>query len=196
LAIARLSDFLTSFPSGLTTMDSTTPRPTLRRSRYSATGNYPKEDDGANERDVLTYLANTGVTNAFGTHKILFAALDPRNINEIKFAIQYLGGCYFGWNLPVAAQTQDVWQMTAAGTAGAGAPGSWGGHCTMSPAYDGQSVTVATWGKLLKVTPDFIENYCEEAWALVSEDWLADSGISPPGLNMAGLQAEMKAIQD
>lgn len=159
---------------------------------YSTTSDYPKEDDGAVEQTVLQYWQSTGITTPFDTSHIAFASLNPKDINQIKLSVQYFGGCYLGIELPLTAQTQDVWEVVS--TDGDGAPGSWGGHCVIAVAYDEQYVTVVTWGKLLKVAPAFLEAYCEESYALVSEDWLANSGISPPGLNMAGLKSELQAI--
>lgn len=161
---------------------------------YSATSDYPKEDDGAAEQTVLTFWQKTGIKTPFNTDLITFASLTPQNINELKLAVQFFGGCYLGLALPISAQTQDVWDVTPAGVTGIGMPGSWGGHCVIAVAYDPEYVTIVTWGKLLKVTPAFLEIYLEEAYAVVSRNWLADSGISPPGLNWDGLMRDMQAI--
>jgi hypothetical protein len=159
---------------------------------YSATSNYPKEDDGAVETQVLDYWKNTGIAGPFNTDRIAYASLAPSNVNEIKLAVQYFGGCYLGIELPLTAQTQDVWEVVSA--TGDGAPGSWGGHCVIVVAYDEHYATVVTWGKLLKASWAFLQAYLGEAYALLSYNWLANSGISPPGLNMAALQAELQSI--
>lgn len=162
---------------------------------YSATSDYPKDDDGAVESRVLAFWSTTGIPTAIGTEKIAFAALTPTDLNEIKLSIEYFGAAYIGVNLPISAQTQnDVWDVPSGGAVGDGAPGSWGGHAVPLLAYDETGFTCITWGKPMKMTNAFMQAYCEEAYALISWDWLADSGISPPGLNMAGLQAELKAM--
>lgn len=160
---------------------------------YSATSNYPKEDDGAVETTVLDYWRTTGIAGPFNTDRIVYAALTPTNVNQIKLSVQFFGGCYLGINLPLTAQTQDAWEVVS--TTGDGAPGSWGGHCVIVVAYDEQYATVVTWGKLLKASWAFLQAYCAEAYGLISANWLANSGISPPGLNWDGLQRELEAIQ-
>jgi hypothetical protein len=161
---------------------------------YSATSDYPKSDDGAVEQTVLSYWASKGIPGPFNTDIVTFASLNPQNIDELKLSVENFGGCYLGLALPISAQTQDVWDVTPDGMTGVGMPGSWGGHCVPAVAYDEQYVTVVTWGKLLKVTPAFLEIYLDEAYAVVSRNWLADSGISPPGLNWQGLMDDMRAI--
>lgn len=159
---------------------------------YGATSDYPQKDEGAVEQTVLQHWKTAGIVTPLDTSHIAYAALNPKDVNQIKLSVQYFGGCYLGIELPLTAQTQDVWDVVS--TDGDGAPGSWGGHCVIVVAYDPKLLTVVTWGQLMKVTPEFLQAYCSESWALISEDWLADSGVSPPGLNMGALQAEMQAL--
>jgi hypothetical protein len=162
---------------------------------YGDVSNFPKEDDGTVLATLLAYWAKTGIPNDVGTETIFYASLTPTNLDELKLSIQYLGAAYIGVNLPISAQTQTgVWDVPAGGAVGDGAPGSWGGHALPLLAYDETGFVTITWGQVMRMTPAFIQAYCEEAYAIVSGDWLADSGISPPGLNMAGLQQEMAAI--
>jgi hypothetical protein len=161
---------------------------------YTATSDYPEEDDGTTEARVLQYWKETGIQTSIGTETILFASVNPQNPDEMKLAIENFGGVYIGVALPIAAQTMSTWDMSAQGTEGAGAPGSWGGHAVCIPKYDESVYTCVTWGNLLDITPAFINTYCDEAYVLISEDWLSDSGISPPGLNMASLRAEMASL--
>ncbi|QGZ66336.1 hypothetical protein [Paraburkholderia acidisoli] len=76
---------------------------------YSATSDFPKEDDGAVETRVLAYWSATGIPTPDGTDTIAFSALMPTNLNELKLSIEYFGAAYIGINLPISAQTQDVW---------------------------------------------------------------------------------------
>lgn len=161
---------------------------------YTATSDYPKEDDGASEIQVLTHWSTVGVPTSFGTDVAAFATLTPQNLDELKLSIEYFGGAYTGIMLPISAQTQDVWDVPAGGATGNGLPNSWGGHAVPLVAYDETGFTCVTWGAPKRMTNAFVQAYMEEAYAVVSRDWLADSGISPPGLNWAALQAEMKAI--
>jgi hypothetical protein len=161
---------------------------------YSATSAYPAQDDGAVEQTVLKYWQNTGIQTPFSNDKILYAALNPHDINQLKLSIEYFGGVYLGISMPITVQMQTVWDVTAGGLTGDGAPGSWGGHCVMCPAYDQQVFTAASWGQLIPVTYAFMQAYCEEAYALVSQDWLSMQGISPPGFNWNTLMTDLQAI--
>ena len=164
-------------------------------SLYSATSDYPKEDNGAVEATVLKYWSQHGIQTPFGTDRIAYAALNHLDLNELKLSIQLFGGCYLGVALPLTAQTQDeIWDVVPEASDEIAAPGTWGGHCVVALAYDPDYVIVATWGKLLKVTPAFLQKYLDESWSVISNDWLANSGISPSGLNMAGLRADLAAI--
>jgi hypothetical protein len=40
----------------------------------------------------------------------------------------------------------------------------------------------------------FFQKYCSEAYALVSTDWLQSSGVSPSGLDLAALKADVRAV--
>jgi hypothetical protein len=164
---------------------------------YAATSDFPKADDGAVETTVLQYLVKNGLPNCVGNDKFAYATLNPKNLDELKLSIQYLGGAYIGVELPITAQTQDdEWDVVPGASAEIAGPNTWGGHSVCLVAYDETTFTCVTWGKTLKITNAFMQEYVDEAYGIVAGSWVANSGISPPGLNMAGLMAEMKAIQD
>jgi hypothetical protein len=162
---------------------------------YAATSAYPTADNGAVELDVLRHWSIVGVPTSIGTETISFASLNPANLNELRLSVQYFGGVYLGVALPLTAQMQDEWDVVPDAPSNLTAPNSWGGHAVCAVAYDAAAFTIVTWGKLVKVTNAFMQKYCDEAYAVVSQDWLANSGISPPGLNWDGLQRELEAMQ-
>jgi hypothetical protein len=163
---------------------------------YAATSGFPQVDQGAVELDVLRYWAKNGIPTDIGTETIAFATLNPANLDELRLSIQWLGGVYLGVALPLTIQTQtDTWDIVPDAPENLTAPGSLGGHAVCALAYDETSFTVVTWGQLVKVTSAFMQKYLDEAYAVVSQDWLANSGVSPSGLNWAGLQADMAALQ-
>jgi hypothetical protein len=161
---------------------------------YAATSNYPKEDCGAVEANVLKHWHDNGIVTPFGTDRILYASLNHLDLNELKLSVELFGGCYLGIALPLTAQTQEIWDVVPDAPDEIAAPGTWGGHCVVALAYDHDHVIVATWGKLLKVTPAFLQKYLDESWSVISTNWLADSGVSPSGLNWAGLEADLSSI--
>ena len=167
---------------------------------YSAiTGYNPKtgaNDNGANEVDVLNYWRQTGIAG----HKITaYVALEPSNTTHIMDGTWIFGGCYIGLALPKTAQAQtsnkQIWSVPTGGPTGDGAPGSWGGHAVPVVAYDSRSLTVVTWGALQTMTWGFWAAYCDEAYAILSPDFLGKSGQTPDGFNLAQLQEDLADLK-
>jgi hypothetical protein len=147
-------------------------------------------DTGGIELDVLTDWQK----QKFDGHA-LTAFADPKytNLVEIRQSIALFGGVYIGLGLPLTAQTQDVWDVVPGGGANA-KKGSWGGHCVYVPKYDENGFTCITWGQLKVMTLAFWNEYCDEAHALLGQDWLTAKG-SPPGFDQAQLEADLEAIK-
>lgn len=152
----------------------------------------PSTDRGAVETDVLNYwLKNPVMGHAIDG----YAALQPKDIRDVKDAIWLFGGVYIGLALPLAAQGQDVWVVPATGLSDDGAPGSWGGHCVYVVAYDSRGLTCITWGKLQRMSWNFWWAYCDESYGLLSKDWIAKTGKAPSGFDAAALAADMAELR-
>ncbi len=167
---------------------------------YSAiTGYNPAtgaNDNGAVEIDVLNYWRQSGIAG----HQIgAYVALEPSNHIHIMDSVYIFEGCYIGLQLPVSAQAQvqnhQPWSVPPGGPTGDGKPGSWGGHAVPVVAYDARGVTVVTWGALQIMTWTFWEAYCDEAYAIISTDYLNDKQESPAGFNMQQLQADLADLK-
>jgi hypothetical protein len=167
---------------------------------YSAiTGYNPAtgaNDNGAVEIDVLNYWRQSGIAK----HKIgAYVALEPSNHIHIMDSVYIFEGCYIGLQLPVSAQAQvqnhQPWSVPPGGPTGDGKPGSWGGHAVPVVAYDARGVTVVTWGALQAMTWSFWEAYCDEAFAIISTDYLDDKQESPAGFNMQQLQSDLADLK-
>ncbi|HWY22526.1 MAG TPA: hypothetical protein VNX26_14970 [Candidatus Acidoferrum sp.] len=170
---------------------------------YSAiTGYNPTSgvnDNGAVELDVLNYWRQHGIAG----HKIdAFIALEPSNHVHVMDAVWIFGGCYIGVALPKSAQAQtsskQTWSVPPQGTGGDGAPGSWGGHAVPVVAYDSRGLTVVTWGALQTMTWGFWAAYCDEAYAILSPDFLSKKGgktATPTGFDLAQLQADLADLK-
>ena len=167
---------------------------------YSAiTGYNPTtgaNDNGAVEVDVLNYWRQSGIAG----HKIgAYMALEPANHSHIMESVYIFGGCYIGVQLPISAQAQtqnhQTWSVPPGGTTGDGKPGSWGGHAIPVMAYDSRGVTVVTWGALQVMTWSFWEAYCDEAYAILSTDYLSGKKTTPQGFNMEQLQADLADLK-
>ena len=171
-------------------------------STYSAISGYDPatgaNDNGCQMQDVLAYNRATGMTDVDGTvHKVLmYAALgNPTDITMLSRVLKTFGYVYIGINCPASAQDQfgnGPWTYV---------PGSpiEGGHCIglhRRQPY-GSRVGVfdmASWGALQPTTISFIANYIQEAWAVVTQDWIEANGSSCDGMALAQLEADMKYV--
>jgi hypothetical protein len=145
--------------------------------------------------DVLKYWRSSGL----GGDKIAaFAALEPKNVTEVKDAVCLFGGCYFGLELPkfvLQAQNplQVPWVVPPQGPVGDAAPNPLGGHCVPAVAYDQRNLFVVTWGAIKSMSWQFYGAYSDEAYAILSPDFLA-KGKAPSGFNKAQLEQDLAAI--
>lgn len=146
-------------------------------------------EEGAIELEVLQYWRKHGI----GEHRIgAFARVSVHSRRLVETGAWLFGGLYIGLQLPLTAQQQDVWDWTGS-LAGDAKPGSWGGHAVDVVAYDGRGVTVVTWGRLKQMTWEFWDRYCDEAYAILSEDFLA-GGKAPNGFDLAALKADLALV--
>jgi hypothetical protein len=150
---------------------------------------HPSTDNGGVELDVLNDWKKQGFA---GSKLLAFADPKVANLTEVRQAIALFGGVYIGLALPLTAQNQDVWDVAPNGGAKA-KPRSWGGHCVFVPKYDEKTFTCITWGEPKTMTVAFWNEYCDEAHALLSPEWISIKG-SPGGFAMAQLEADLKAI--
>lgn len=110
--------------------------------------------------------------------------------------IYLFGGLYTGFALPLSAQRQAVWDVPAGGAKGKGEPGSWGGHATSLVAYDARGLTCVTWGALQRMTWPFFKTYCDEAYAIVSQQFLsATTKRTPAGFDLATLRKDLALVK-
>jgi len=167
---------------------------------YSAiTGYNPStgaNDNGANEVDVLNYWRQTGIA---GDQIGAYVALEPANHTHVMDSVYMFEGCYIGVQLPKTAQAQtqnnQPWSVPPSGTGGDGAPGSWGGHAVPVVAYDTRGVTVVTWGALQIMTWSFWATYCDEAYAILSTDYINGNKQAPQGFSLDQLQADLADLK-
>jgi hypothetical protein len=145
----------------------------------------PNSDTGCVETDVLDYWMKTGI----GGDKILaYGIVNTKNISEVQAAAYMFGGVYLGISLPATAENQDIWKLIK--TSGDGEPGSWGGHAVPIIGYSKKTITVITWGARLMMNYDFFAEYCDEAYVVLSQDWLLN-GKCPAGFDLATLQQDL-----
>lgn len=166
-----------------------TPKEADVEAAYFATGD--GTDDGRNELDVLNYCRHTGV----GGDKIeSYVAVNPRKHTHVHAAIYLFGGLYTGIGLPTSAQGQQVWDVVGDGKTGPSQWGSWGGHAVPYLGYDAHGVTLITWGAPLRATWRFHDAYTDEAYAVLSPDWLDAHGKSMQGFDLTALKADLSNL--
>jgi len=160
---------------------------------YSAVSGYvpgrPSTDQGAVMQDVLSYWRKTGI----GGHKILgYAEVDLRNAAELKAAMDLFGHVYLGINCPDTALDQfddgQPWDVESGAEIEGGHAIDWG------YAETGANHEVITWGAVEEMTPAFLAKYGEEAWVVLSQEWINAAGSNPEGLNVAALNADFTAM--
>jgi hypothetical protein len=170
-------------------------------SDYSAaTGYIPGDestDKGTNVRDGLGYRRSTGIVDAAGQrHKIgAYLALDVTKIaagdfSEVAEAVYLLGAVGLGIQVPQSAETEfsehKMWSYVP------DSPNA-GGHYVPVIAHR-KHVECVTWGRVQTVGTRFLEHYVDEAWAIVSPDFLNSAGESPQGFDLAQLTADLAQL--
>jgi len=146
-------------------------------------------EEGAVELDVLRYWRREGI----GSHKIgAYARVSVHDRRLVETGAWLFGGLYIGLQLPLTAREQEVWDWTGS-LAGDARPGSWGGHAVDVVGYDANGLVVVTWGRLKQMTWSFWDRYCDEAYCILSDDFL-DAGKAPNGFDLAALKADLALV--
>jgi hypothetical protein len=157
---------------------------------YEAVSGYvpgnPSTDQGAVMQDVLDYWRKTGI----GGHRILaFAEVDVHNPSQVAAALYLFGHVYVGLSVPASAEDQfnagQPWDVVSDDG------GILGGHAVDLGA---RPLEVVTWGSRQAMTEAFWDRYVEEAWVVADQDWITATGGSPPGLDVAALNAQYTAL--
>lgn len=146
-------------------------------------------DNGTNMQTACDYLRKVGLAG----HKILGFGELERDPATLHAALAAFGSVYIGIEVPDSAQSQ-----FAAGQPWDVVPDAQieGGHCVLIVGYDAdtQEWLVVTWGAIQRVTQAFFDAYLEEAWALVTQDWIEANGNTPAGEAVAALGADFTRL--
>lgn len=148
----------------------------------------PASDQGAVALDVLNAWRKDGIA---GERFLAFVSVTIQDREEVKAAIEIFGGVYCGVMLPLSAQKQKVWKVVTGHT---GRIGTWGGHMLYLCGYDQYYVTFITWGKVQRATWAWLQKYSDEAYAVLSRDWLNHFEQSPQGFDVLKLQKDLQLL--
>lgn len=176
-------------------------RPTQKAivAAYSELSGYNSETKGPGEGieaiKVLKYWRKKGID---GRKISAFVKLAYKNRKQLKQAIYLYGGTYVGMNLPKSAEKQyyesKKWTVPRGGAKGEGEPGSWLGHAMIITGYNKDEVRAITWGKEIIMTMDFWEAYVDEAYAVLSEDFIKNDE-TPTKINIEVLLRHIENIK-
>lgn len=161
---------------------------------YSAISGYDQttcaNDNGCAMTDVLEYWQTKGIDG----HKILgWMQIDNRNIDRVKQAMYLFGAVDIGINVPASAM--DQFSLSKAWDVVPNDGGIEGGHCIPLFGYGMIGDSCVTWGQRQEMTWSFFLKYCDEAYAVITEDWINRTTLlAPNGLNLAALQDDLRAI--
>jgi hypothetical protein len=142
--------------------------------------------NGYNILERLKYWRKTGM---WATKIWAFAMIRPQDQLQVMITVNEFGIADIGLNLPRAWQDAEIWDI---GSSPAYRPGSWGGHSVPIVGYDNEFVYVVTWGDVQQMTWAGLKKYCDEAYAIISPEWLAGDAVSPSGFDLKSLHLAMK----
>jgi hypothetical protein len=167
---------------------------------YSAVSGYNPQtgnnDNGAEMQDVLAYMKATGIPDSSGAvHKVAAYAVFGDPTDEVLMAqvLDVFGTVYVGINVPESAQQQF---QNGPWTYEPGSPIE-GGHaiCLQRRRVGGTGVLeYITWGAVQNTTRGFQKAYAEEAWAVVSQDWLNKNGTTVEGMDLSQLLSDLQYV--
>jgi hypothetical protein len=157
---------------------------------YSAITGYvpgdPSTDNGTDPDAACTYWQNTGI---FGDKIAGYANVDITNIDLIRFAMATFGGVGLAFDVPAY-----IMQVPAGGdwseTPGVDTTIE-GGHEIYLVGYGRRGFRAVSWGSTYTFDLNFLGKYGQNIDAVVSPDWIKQSGVSPSGLNLSGLLADL-----
>lgn len=161
---------------------------------YEATGGYipgdPSTDNGATELDVLNYWRRNGIAG----HKIgAFVSINPRNIQHLKIAAWLFGGIYTGVmltqsDMDAIQSGENTWRYNKSPFIG--------GHAVPAIGYNNKGFQFITWGMVQTATYEWVYNRVEEAYAIISHDWIKNTGKAPSGFDINQLSNDLNLVKN
>lgn len=146
-------------------------------------------DRGADMLTVLNYWKATGIG---GNVVSSFMEVSPQSQVEVENAIAVFGGCYLGVALPDAVLHGD--ELANSWTQTYGPPNQNNGHCIPLVGYSTVGPVCVTWGTVKQMSWEFLKMYGDEAYAILSPQWVNAGGQSPEGINLTALQADLAEV--
>jgi len=162
---------------------------------YSKLSGYIPGNESTDNGLELYQVLKEWQQNGIDGHKI-GAYVQVKNLSHMALACYLFGGLYCGVMLPLSAQDQDQWVVADQSLQGNAAYGSWGGHCVSGSRFVPLSFTFISWGKLIVATHTFIQDYFDEVWAIISQDFLDGKQENPLGINIDLLNQDLQTVKE
>ena len=143
-------------------------------------------DTGLSELDTLKYWNK----HSFFCEKILaFVESDPKNHVHTMQSIERFKGIYVGMNVQQNAIADfDAGRMWTPGKL------TGHGHCVVIVGYDKDTVTILTWGGLIKATWSWVDCCVDESYPILPVE--SKSPEFAPGFDFKTLQSDLIAVQN
>ena len=147
------------------------------------------QDVGAVEAQLLQTWKSKEI---LGRQLIAYAPVPVSNLDEIKQVINTFGVCYIGIRVPAACETQFQQHQPWAVTNTPADDQILGGHCIILVGYDSQYFYAITWGAVQKIEYTWLNQYMDEAWAIITPEISQKDGYN--GLNLEQLEKDIEAL--
>jgi hypothetical protein len=152
-------------------------------------------DKGTDVQEALEYRVKTGIVDANGNrHKIAaFVSIEPGNFQHILEAAYIFDAVGIGIQFPESAMDQfnegKVWSVVK------GAQIDGGHYIPVVGCPATGNLAFVTWAKRWVMTDAFFSEYCDEAYAYITEESLnAKTQKNWGGYDWAQLQADLKIV--
>jgi hypothetical protein len=170
--------------------------------QYSEQTGYRPGDDstdqGTDMEAAAKYRRNVGLLDADGVrHKIRayteISVGSARGFALLLQAVYLFGAAGIGLQLPSSAMDQfdagQPWTVQPRSK-------NEGGHYVSVVGRNSRgNIMLVTWGKLQAATPQFLQNYMDEACCYFSEEYLSAQGLSPELIDVARLDADLIKVR-
>ena len=150
---------------------------------FAFTGN---RDVGANILEVLKHWRKAGL---WGNNLWAYGSLEIANTEAIKQGIALFGAISLGLTMLAGwlnTEEGDTWDL--------GMGRQSGGHDVAAIGYSDAGLEIVTWGGTRTLTWRALRSQCDEAWAQLNPEWIAQDAVAPSGLKLDQLHADLFAI--
>lgn len=152
----------------------------------------PNTDAGTEVVAGYKYRRKTGVIDAHSRRHRLgaYVSIEPGHQAHVEQAIWELGAAGVGVRFPQSAMDQfnkgKPWSVVPG-------PEPQDGHYIPAFGYDLTYLYVVTWGRIQAMTWAFFRKYCDEAFGLLSSEFLT-KGLSPAGFDLKQLTHDLSSL--